>query len=303
MALPCDCHFDFQEATPCTYDLVAGLTPARPQKIEDSLASMRSDLLRIITRWEQSGQGEGGRDEEEVPGAGGSVGEEEDDVESFAGTSLATSTETNHNEASSLLLSTPANIGCLRQRPAQALSSQASFLSGRPSYLLYFWEVADSQQLLQSSLQRLSNHVGATDGASLTSTTSDSRDGAGSSSCHRDQQSDLLQKEASVLLSLAESLRESADCQRQMVTQRAVDRDHEQRMEERRQHSEAISESCERTFERQAELVDQAHQYRRLNAELNPSDDNSKRLSNFYFNECQLLQEEIDALNADNERG
>ena len=27
---------------------------------------MRSDLLRIISRWEQSGQGEGGRDQEDV---------------------------------------------------------------------------------------------------------------------------------------------------------------------------------------------------------------------------------------------
>ena len=84
---------------------------------------MRSDLLRIITRWEQNCEGEGDRDEEELPDAGGSVGEEEDDVKSFAGTSLATSTVTNHNEALSPLLSSPANIGCLRQRPARALQS------------------------------------------------------------------------------------------------------------------------------------------------------------------------------------
>ena len=81
-----------------------------------------------------------------------------------------------------------------------------------------------------------------------------------------------------MLLPLAESMRELADCQRQMVTLRAVDRDHEQRMEEQRQQSEAISESRKRTFERRAELLDQARQYRRLNAELNPSDDNSKTL-------------------------
>jgi hypothetical protein len=97
-AWPSDCHFNFQEATPCTFDLVAGLTPATLQKIEDSLASMSSDLFRIITSWEQSGQGEGGRDEEEIPHAGDSVGGEEDDVESFAGTSLANNTVTNHNK-------------------------------------------------------------------------------------------------------------------------------------------------------------------------------------------------------------
>ena len=53
-------------ATDCSYNLVAGLLPATAQKIEDRFTSMRSDLLRIITRWEQSGQGEGGRDQEDV---------------------------------------------------------------------------------------------------------------------------------------------------------------------------------------------------------------------------------------------
>jgi hypothetical protein len=59
-----ECHYDFQEATNCSYDLVAGLTPATPQRIEDIFTSMRSDLLRIISRWEQSGQGKGERDQE-----------------------------------------------------------------------------------------------------------------------------------------------------------------------------------------------------------------------------------------------
>ena len=47
---------------------VAGLAPATPQKIADCLASMRSDLLRIISRWEQSGQEEGGRENEDNEG-------------------------------------------------------------------------------------------------------------------------------------------------------------------------------------------------------------------------------------------
>ncbi len=52
-------------ATDCSYELVDGLPPATSQKIEDCLALMRSELIRIIDRWERSGQGEGGRDEEE----------------------------------------------------------------------------------------------------------------------------------------------------------------------------------------------------------------------------------------------
>ncbi len=39
-------------------------------------------------------------------------------------------------------------IGSLDGRPARALQSRAVFLNGQPSYLLYFWEVADTHQLL-----------------------------------------------------------------------------------------------------------------------------------------------------------
>jgi hypothetical protein len=52
-------------ATPCSHDLVAGMTSATPQKIEDTLTSMRVRVLCIISRWEQSGQGEGGADDQE----------------------------------------------------------------------------------------------------------------------------------------------------------------------------------------------------------------------------------------------
>ena len=62
VAPPSDCHLDFHTATNCSYEEVAGLSPATPQRIEDIFTSMRSDLARIIRRWEQSGQGEGGLD-------------------------------------------------------------------------------------------------------------------------------------------------------------------------------------------------------------------------------------------------
>jgi hypothetical protein len=63
VAPPSDCHADFQTAsTVCSYEDVASLPPATPQRIEDIFTSMCSDLLLIMRRWEESGQGEGGRD-------------------------------------------------------------------------------------------------------------------------------------------------------------------------------------------------------------------------------------------------
>ena len=305
-----DCHFDFQAATPCTYDLVAGLTPATPQKIEDSLTSMRSEVLRIISRWEQSGQGEGGRDqdeeEEEVPdhvNVGGpgeghtNYEQENDDDESHAASSLANSTP--RQPPSSSPSSQNGSFGVLSGRPVQALQSRSAFLNGKPSYLLYFWEVVDAHQLLQSSLQRLSNNVGAADGASSRSaTTSDSAGGSSIQRRRRDQQqeSDLQISEASMYVPLAKSLKDLADSHVQLALQRKEDRNHEERMEDRRQQSETTAEHRKRTFQRRAELLDQARQYRRLNAELNPNDDNSQRLSHFYLEECRILQQEIDEI-------
>ena len=129
-----ECHVDYVSATVCSYEQVQALTPATPQKIQDIFASMQSDLLWIISRWEQSGQGEGGMDEE--------VDDENAGVSLSGASSVSEDDENQHH-------------GSLARRSAHALQTRAAFLNGRPSYLLYFWEVADRHELLQSSLQRL----------------------------------------------------------------------------------------------------------------------------------------------------
>ena len=64
-------------------------------------------------------------------------------------------------EASSL------RFGSLSTRSECAMQNQTAFLNGKPSYLLYyFWELADRNQLLLSSLQRLDDDVGASDASS-----------------------------------------------------------------------------------------------------------------------------------------
>jgi hypothetical protein len=58
-----DCYADFQTATVCFDEDVASNSPATLQCIKDIFISMHSrDLLLIMRRWEQSGQGEGGTD-------------------------------------------------------------------------------------------------------------------------------------------------------------------------------------------------------------------------------------------------
>ena len=108
-----DCHFDFETSIVCSYDQVEALSPAMPQKVEDIFVSIRSDLLRIITKWEQSGQGEGGRDAEEEYQEG-----------SFYGMPSSSLTGVNYSSES---------IGCLAGQPSRALQSRAAFLNERPS--------------------------------------------------------------------------------------------------------------------------------------------------------------------------
>ena len=100
---------------------------------------------------------------------------------------------------------------------------------------------------------------------------------------------------------LAKSLHDLANSHVQLAMQRKEDRAHEQRMENQRQQSEASTECRKRSFDRLSQLLDQARQYRRLNVELNANDDNSQRLSNFYLEECQILQSEIDTLDDNND--
>lgn len=138
---------------------------------------MRCKLLTIIKNWEASGQGDGGMDREhngeddepnqevdenDVLGREQDEGDDDEQQEHQEIADLNVG-EINNNERSS----TAPMFGSLRQRPARALDSRGAFLRGMPSYILYYWEVAESQQLLSSCLQRLSNQANATDASSV----------------------------------------------------------------------------------------------------------------------------------------
>jgi hypothetical protein len=276
VAPPSDCHFDFQVATDCSYNLVKSLAPATPEKVEDIFVSMRAHLLRIITRWEQSGQGEGGRENEDAEEP------DQDDAASFA-TSIATQPAVDGNSPDKA-------IGSLLGRPARALQSRAAFLNGRPSYLLYFWEIADQHQLLQSSLQRLNNGTGASDASGAPSANSMSNSNRRRRS-HDSSENNQHEEQAS-LAPLVESIKELAECQRELVFDRREDRRHELEIEQQRRSSERSAQSSDRRFRRRAELSDLARKYRKLNAEL-PNDQTSRRLSEFYLNEGRQIEEEI----------
>jgi hypothetical protein len=122
------CHELFSESIDCSYVNVANMSRATPEKVEDLFTTMRANLLRIISLWEQSGQGDGGLD---------------------------------------MVLENDVRFGNLTDRPRRALDSRKSFLNGKGPYHLYFWEVADEHQLLGSALQRIADTASAPDANSI----------------------------------------------------------------------------------------------------------------------------------------
>jgi hypothetical protein len=181
-------------------------SPAAPQKIEEIIVSIRSNLLRIITWWEKSGQGEGGRDTQEEDKE-----EQGDDEESC----VTTDDDSRRRRDKSVCV--------LTGRQPRALQRRAAFLNGRLSYLLYYWEVADAHQLLQSFLQRLHNDTGACDASSAPSIAS------GDSHCAQQRRQQQEQEDSSSsLIPLVQSIKEIAECQRQLVQDSSQDRHHEE---------------------------------------------------------------------------
>jgi hypothetical protein len=170
-----------------------------------------------------------------------------------------------------------------------------------PSYILYYWEVAESQQLLSSSLQRLSNHANATDALSAPlvsrrgETTSARSDitSSGGSSCSggrgnrrrntAGEETDDDEMTNTPENPLVQSLQDLVDSQRSLLSDRALDREHQERENSRK-----------RRFDRHSFLVDETRTYRMKIAEFSCVDDNrSRRMLQFYTSELSKLEEEI----------
>ena len=126
-------HPDFAHPIDITHAAVANLADATASKVEDLLTQIHTSLIRIISDWEKSGQGEGGVQD---------LDQSVDDVEAGQ-----------HHVPAALYDVNNVEFGSLENRSRPALSRHHNFLRGKPSYLLYFWELMDHHQLLQTTMQ------------------------------------------------------------------------------------------------------------------------------------------------------
>jgi hypothetical protein len=266
-------------AIDCSHGAVVGLAPATADKIADICTFMRCKLLTIVKNWEASGQGDGGMDRED-----------NNEDENAEARSVGNHEIDDNSNSESLRAPT---FGALKHRPARALDSRAAFLGGMPSYLLYYWEVAESQQLLSSCLQRLSSRANAADASSV-SVVSTRRprqtmsSGRSSISTSGSRSSDGASGEPDTNNELAQSLQDLVQSQKDLLTDRVLDRQHQERENTRKRH-----------FDRRSFLRDEARMYRMRIVEFSCGDDErSCRMLQFYTTELTKLEEEIQQLDA-----
>ena len=264
VAPPSDVHIDFIDATDCSHSHVSSFIKATPSKIKDYFAAIRLGLLRIIRNWEQSGQGDGGHhgNDEEVDETSG---DEEADIDQ-----------------------TSYVFGCLTDRPAYALSSRGAFLQGRPSYLLYFWEVADKHQLLQRTMNRLNDESGASDASSAPSVINV---GARARRIERAEATKDTPTEDALVLS--RSIQALADAE---VLRMESDRKHEVlhiESDRKRQRLADNIENVRRLRSRIDQLQDQRREYRRFFAE---AADQTSSVAQFYETEVNDIGQQITLL-------
>ena len=117
-------HSDFFESETLWHDLVKNKAPATPEKCQAKFSSMMISLKRSKEKWERSGQGDGGKKDEEG------------------------SDDNGNNEPDEEV----------------ALDDRHSFFQYNQSYLLYLWHMLDKHGLYVSAAQELDDEVAADNG-------------------------------------------------------------------------------------------------------------------------------------------
>lgn len=130
-------HYDFQQEQDIGFKACSDFSRANAIKVKDKLARMKNDLTVIIQKWERSGQGDGGFEEEKD--------DEDDDPEI---------NQVGDDPQEKF------DWGRSKGRRG-AFDCRESFLGHYPSYLLYFWDVLDQTDLFNTTMNRLSDETGA----------------------------------------------------------------------------------------------------------------------------------------------
>ena len=146
-------HSDFVYSELICHSQVKHMVAATPEKCEGKFSNMIVAMTRVITKWEQSGQGDGGFNSDDDD-EGGIQGNNEVNAEE----------ECTQKKAAGGAPSFP--LGSFKNRSNGAMQNRSSFVNARQSYVLYLWHMLETHGLLGSSLQLIGDGVASSNGAS-----------------------------------------------------------------------------------------------------------------------------------------
>jgi hypothetical protein len=275
-----DLHPDYVSSEKLTFDLVADMAQATSIRVKDKLQSLNVALTRVVTMWERSGQGDGGR-----------IIDDDESVRMI-----------NHPQ-----------FGSLRDRDRGALSSRASFVQNHQSYLLYFWEQMEKHDLLRTSFQKLNDETASIDGGlSVPSATSHPADrelrSASKNGKYFEQLTSSIAELASKNLQAAEISAEERRKDRELreqammleMEEKSKDRIEKQRDREQRGYLAEV----ERKFQEKSELkrrldhlFEEKRKVQRLNAEYTFGEHKNKGLAAYYKKEVEQIETAEEELN------
>lgn len=147
-----NCHYDFSQEIDIGFDATSEFARATPSKVKEKLAKLKTDLTLIVDKWERSGQGDGGVVEDDPEEDDEAISNDEDD--DVTGNEDAMPTRSKGTEEPKF------EWGRSTGRTG-AFDCRESFLGSNPSYLLYYWDILDQNDLFNTSFNRMSDEAGA----------------------------------------------------------------------------------------------------------------------------------------------
>ena len=155
-ALP-ELHSSFTESIDLPFSAMPGQTPITPEQVKSKLADARCKLMKIINRWERSGNGFGQLRDDEEEEEEAQEGEEKDQ-------NVEEEDDEDDDEARPIDLEAdvPRNFGHLVVENYMAGDNRQSFVfyhEGESEHHLYLWHKLDSQGILSKVINKLHRSV------------------------------------------------------------------------------------------------------------------------------------------------
>lgn len=273
------CHVDFSTGIDIGFQATADFARATPTKVKDKIAKMKTNLTLIIQKWERSGQGDGGR-----------LNEDDDDDDGSGSDRFEWGRSSGR-------------IG--------AFDCRQSFLGPNPSYLLYFWDVLDTSDLFSTTMNRLSDEAGASSANDVPSVVT-TKGKSTTKTDVNDEVSVFVTSFREVIVEASRDATIAADC-RHTENKQDLDKRHKEAQEGEDKRVVMKTNAADNRIILQAQVENKSYLKRRIDdlqdearkirfKIFESKENNKSREESFYNDELLMLENEINKCNDELEK-